>query len=82
MCYHAADAVYLTWLADAQMDTGNADEALSLVGTALTLAERVASVRPLARIREVSRRLAGLGLLEGARLAERVREINPPVPAL
>ncbi|MGK8487466.1 hypothetical protein [Nocardia asiatica] len=51
-------ALYMTWLADTHLDAGNIEEALSITEIALTLAEKVASVRPLARVQEVARRAA------------------------
>lgn len=74
-------ALYMSWLADAHIDAGNTDEAEAIIGTALTLASQVASVRPLARVREVSGRLVGLGTPTGVRLLAQATSIKPPVPA-
>lgn len=74
-------ALYLTWLADAHIDAGNGEQADEVAETALTLASRVASVRPLARVREVSERLAALGTLAGGRLAAQTAGVRLPIPA-
>lgn len=74
-------ALYLTWLADAHIDAGNGEHADSITETALTLATRVASVRPLARVREVSERLTAVGTPAGQRLASQAAAVRLPIPA-
>ena len=74
-------ALYLTWLADAHLDAGEAEHAAEIARNALTLASRVASVRPIARVREVADRLVGLDVAEGSDLAERLASISPPILA-
>lgn len=74
-------ALYLTWLADAHIDAGNGEEADAIAEKALTLASRVASIRPLARVREVSMRLVLLRTPAGRRLAEQAAGIKLPIPA-
>ena len=73
-------ALYLTWLADAHIDAGNGEEADAITETALKLASRVASVRPLARVREVSERLAVLRTPAGRRLAAEAAKIRLSIP--
>ncbi|MGQ4598346.1 hypothetical protein [Nocardia sp. R6R-6] len=53
-------ALYMTWLADAYFDADNVEEALLVSEAALTLAQKVASVRPLARVQEVAQRATGV----------------------
>ncbi|MCC3328679.1 hypothetical protein LK455_13325 [Nocardia abscessus] len=72
-------ALYMTWLADAHLDVGNVEEALSITQNALTLAGKVASVRPLARVRQVARRAAGLP--GGDSLWARAAVVQVPTPA-
>jgi len=73
-------ALYLTWLADAHLDAGEAERAAAIAGNALTLATRVASVRPIARVRDVAGRLADLRAPQVGELAERLAAITLPVP--
>jgi hypothetical protein len=55
---HARDkALYTTWLADAYVDASEVEQAAVTTVRALDLATGVASVRPKARIEEVSQRL-------------------------
>jgi transcriptional regulator with XRE-family HTH domain len=55
---HARDkALYMTWLATAYLDASEVEQAAMTAERALDLATGVASVRPIARIEEVSRRL-------------------------
>ncbi|MEU1550220.1 hypothetical protein [Nocardia sp. NPDC005745] len=72
-------ALYMTWLADAHLDAGNAEEALSITEDALTLAGKVASVRPLARVRQVARRTVGIP--GGDDLWARAATAQVPTPA-
>jgi transcriptional regulator with XRE-family HTH domain len=74
-------ALYLTWLADAHIDAGDGAEADAVTEAALALASRVASVRPLTRVREVSERLVVLGTPASRRLATRAAEVMLPIPA-
>jgi DNA-binding XRE family transcriptional regulator len=74
-------ALYMTWLADAYLDVGEADQVASITSDAVALAASVASVRPKARAGEVAKRLAGLSARHGAKLIERVEAITPPIPA-
>jgi transcriptional regulator with XRE-family HTH domain len=55
---HARDkALYSTWLIDAHLDAGEVERAATVTFRALDLCADVASVRPLARIERVLRRL-------------------------
>jgi transcriptional regulator with XRE-family HTH domain len=55
---HARDkALYLTWLADAHVDSVGIEQAAAITGHALALCADVASVRPLVRIGETLQRL-------------------------
>ncbi|WP_051021657.1 helix-turn-helix domain-containing protein [Nocardia araoensis] len=72
-------ALYMTWLADSYLDAGNVEEAIRITENALTLAEKVASVRPLARVRQVARRAAGTP--GGDQLRERAIAARVPTPA-
>lgn len=72
-------ALYMTWLADAYLDAGNIEDALSISEKALALAEKVASVRPLARVRQVVRRVAGIP--SGDRLCSLAEAAHVPTPA-
>jgi transcriptional regulator with XRE-family HTH domain len=74
-------ALYLTWLADAHLDAGEAERAAAIARDALTLASRVASVRPIARVRDVADRLADLRIPAGGELAEHLATITLPIPA-
>ncbi|WP_280367016.1 hypothetical protein [Nocardia wallacei] len=77
--YWARDkALYLTWLADAYLDGGNETKAITAAEQALTLADGVASVRPLARIREVALRCAATGVDGSAELARRAATARMP----
>ncbi|WP_433621735.1 hypothetical protein [Nocardia sp. CA-120079] len=73
-------ALYLTWLADAYLDAGNETRAITAIDQALTLAGRVASVRPLPRVREVAQRCATRGT-GGVELARRAATARPPILA-
>jgi hypothetical protein len=72
-------ALYLTWLADAFLDANEPERAAAVAANALTLAARVASVRPIARVREVTDRLTDLRAPTGSALVERLAKITPPV---
>jgi hypothetical protein len=50
-------ALYLTWLAEAHHDVGEADEAAAIASQSLTLSAGVGSVRPAQRLRVLVRRL-------------------------
>ncbi|TCP56929.1 hypothetical protein EV191_101878 [Tamaricihabitans halophyticus] len=56
---HARDkALYLTWLAHAYIDAGEVEQGAKTAERALDLACGIASVRPITRVEEVSRRLS------------------------
>ncbi|MEV5836880.1 hypothetical protein [Nocardia sp. NPDC052112] len=74
-------SLYLTWLADAYLDAGNEAEAIAAADRALALAGRVASVRPLARVREVAQRCSATGTASGADFARRAAAASAPIPA-
>ncbi|MEV0358303.1 helix-turn-helix transcriptional regulator [Nocardia sp. NPDC050697] len=67
-------SLYLTWLADAHLDAGDIDRAIVAGEQALALATRAASVRPLARVREVANRCAATSSTFGVDLARRAQE--------
>ncbi|MGN2639045.1 helix-turn-helix domain-containing protein [Nocardia takedensis] len=73
-------SLYLTWLADAYLDEGDLENATAAVEEAFRLAAPVASVRPLARVRAVTRRCAATGSQQGHELARRVATVRPAVP--
>lgn len=66
-------SLYLTWLADACLDAGDIDRAITAGEQALSLATRAASVRPLSRVREVARRCAATNSPHGVDLAQRAQ---------
>lgn len=73
-------SLYLTSLADAYLDAGEAERSAQVANSAIRLAERVASVRPAIRIRDVANRLAAVGG-PGAAAVERAADtLRPPVP--
>lgn len=72
-------ALYLTWLADAYLDAGDAPRAVATADHALTLVTRVASARPLARIRQVANRCAATGVVSGPALARRAATARAPI---
>ncbi|QIS21961.1 helix-turn-helix domain-containing protein [Nocardia terpenica] len=74
-------SLYLTWLADAYSDAGDETNAVATTERALALAGRVASVRPLDRVREVAQRVATAGIAGGAELARRAAATRVPTPA-
>lgn len=74
-------ALYLSWLADAYIDAGADTAAVSTTEKALTLAGRVASARPVARLRDVTQRCVVAGIDGGAELARRTASVRPPIPA-
>ncbi len=74
-------ALYLTWLADAYLDSGNETQAITVTDQALTLAEGVASVRPLARVREVAQRCVATGVGGSAELPRRAGTARMPIAA-
>jgi tetratricopeptide (TPR) repeat protein len=74
-------ALYLTWLAESYLDAGDVAKAMSTTQEALTLAARVASVRPLARVREVAQRCAATGAAGVAGLVRRTASVRLPLPA-
>lgn len=51
-------ALYMSWLAEAYLDAGEIDAAAGTAGQVLTLAEGVASVRPMERLRPILGRLS------------------------
>lgn len=65
-------ALYLTWLADAYIDAGDPTTALTMAETASGLAEKVASVRPSARVWEVAQRCVSRGAVGAADLVRRL----------
>lgn len=73
-------ALYLTWLADAYLDAGDDERAISSTEHALDLAGRTASVRPLARVREVAQRCAAQNLPGAKSLARRAWTAQAPIP--
>ncbi len=73
-------ALYLSWLADAYIDAGADTAAVSTAEKALTLAGRVASARPVARLRDVTQRCVVAGINGGAELARRTAAVRPPIP--
>ncbi|MBF6081369.1 helix-turn-helix transcriptional regulator [Nocardia cyriacigeorgica] len=73
-------ALYLTWLADAYLDAGDRERAVTTGMQALRLACRVASVRPLARVREVAQRSAVAGIDGGPEFARCAAEARVPIP--
>ncbi|MBF4997028.1 XRE family transcriptional regulator [Nocardia sp. BSTN01] len=74
-------ALYLSWLADAYIDAGADTAAVSTTEQALALAGRVASARPVARLRDVTQRCVVAGIDGGAELARRTAAVRPPIPA-
>lgn len=74
-------ALYLSWLADAYLDAGDPETAIATADEALDLATRVASVRPLNRIREVAQRCVGMGVTAGSELLTRATTARAPIPA-
>ncbi|MFI7272706.1 hypothetical protein [Streptomyces sp. NPDC049879] len=55
---HARDkALYLSWLAEAYLDAGEAEHASLITGQVLDLADGLASTRPLSRSRRLAERL-------------------------
>ncbi|MFJ4651636.1 tol-pal system YbgF family protein [Nocardia sp. NPDC088792] len=70
-------ALYLTWLADAYLDSGDHANALATTEQAFALAGEVASVRPLARIRETTQPVLAAGAAALARLAATAKS---PIP--
>jgi transcriptional regulator with XRE-family HTH domain len=72
-------ALYLTFLADALADQGDADRATEVTIDAVSLAASVASIRPIAQAREVARRLTRLQVADAARLNETLAAVNPPI---
>lgn len=73
-------ALYLSWLADAYIDAGADAAAVSATEKALNLAGRVASARPVARLRDVTQRCVVAGIAGGAELARRTASVRPPIP--
>jgi tetratricopeptide (TPR) repeat protein len=73
-------ALYLTWLADAHVDAGEAERAAAIARSALALAARVASVRPIARVRDVANRLVRLDPSLGRELTKQSATITPSIP--
>ncbi|MFI5497513.1 hypothetical protein ACIA5E_00525 [Nocardia asteroides] len=74
-------ALYLSWLADAYLDAGDPETAIATADEALDLATRVASVRPLNRIREVAQRCVGMGVAAGPEFLTRATTARTPIPA-
>ncbi|WP_228815958.1 hypothetical protein, partial [Nocardia puris] len=74
-------SLYLTWLADAYLDACDETNAVATTERALALAGRVASARPLDRVREVAQRVAAAGIAGGADLARRAAATRVPTPA-
>lgn len=73
-------ALYLTWLADAYLDAGNAEQACLTIGSAIELVQRAASVRPVTRIRDVLRRLDDHRLPQAKSLSARLTTTAPKIP--
>ncbi|MGI5221542.1 hypothetical protein [Nocardia sp. CA-290969] len=73
-------SLYLTWLADAYLDAGNGEAALSTTEKALTMASRTASVRPLARVRQVALRCSSFGIPGSADIVQRTTMVRAPTP--
>jgi hypothetical protein len=72
---HARDkALYLTWLADAYLDAGEAEPATAALGRSLELSGSVASARPQQRISAV------MGRLEAYKTAPGVADLLTPGP--
>lgn len=74
-------ALYMTWLADSCLDAGDADRGMAIATEALGLATRVASVRPLSRIAEITQRATELGIPGSHNLREQVATTRAPTPA-
>lgn len=74
-------SLYMTWLADAYLDDGQHERAVSTASTAFTLAEPVASARPLARLRQVAQRCVAAAADGSTELAGRVAAACAPIPA-
>jgi tetratricopeptide (TPR) repeat protein len=51
-------ALYLTWLAEAHLETGDIDQAAAVAGQSLALSAGIGSVRPAQRLREIIGRLS------------------------
>ncbi|TLF72850.1 XRE family transcriptional regulator [Nocardia cyriacigeorgica] len=73
-------ALYLTWLADAYLDAGDDERALGIGTQALQLSCRVASVRPLARVREVAQRCTAAGIPGSQEFARCAAAARVPIP--
>ncbi|MEV4126115.1 helix-turn-helix transcriptional regulator [Nocardia sp. NPDC049707] len=73
-------ALYLTWLADAYFEAGDDARAISCGDQALGLAGKVASVRPLARVREIAQRFVVSGSKAAFDLARRAETTTVPIP--
>lgn len=73
-------ALYLSWLADSYLDAGAETAAVSATERALGLIGKVASARPLARLRQVSQRFAASGVAGGVELARRTSTASAPIP--
>jgi tetratricopeptide (TPR) repeat protein len=75
---HARDkALYLSWLADAYLDAGELEHAVSVTGHSLDLADGVASVRPRERLGAVLSRLEGHESAAGVKDLLARRPVNP-----
>jgi tetratricopeptide (TPR) repeat protein len=72
-------ALYLTYLADALLDKGEAEHAVAIMIDAVSLATSVASVRPLAQARKVARRVADLRAPDASQLRELLATVKPPI---
>jgi tetratricopeptide (TPR) repeat protein len=70
-------ALYLSWLADAYLDAGELEHAVSVTGHSLDLADGVASVRPRERLGAVLSRLEGHESAAGVKDLLARRPVNP-----
>ncbi|MBI3686070.1 MAG: helix-turn-helix transcriptional regulator [Actinobacteria bacterium] len=74
-------ALYTLHLADAYLEQGQLDQATTVAMNAVCLAAPVASARPVAYAKRISRRLTDLKAPGAPHLADRLTRINPPIPA-
>jgi hypothetical protein len=71
-------ALYMSWLAEAYLDAGEADTAAVVAGDALTMSAGVASVRPAQRLHVLVRRLEGQSAVPAvAALLEQAAQVAP-----
>jgi transcriptional regulator with XRE-family HTH domain len=74
-------SLYLTSLADAYLDAGELERSAQVASSAIRLAERVASVRPATRIRNVAGRLVAIGGPGATAVEREAAALRPPIPA-